>query len=120
MKVSIKVKNVDEAIRLLKSKPDKLRKELGNAVSKSVLISKKEAKKRTPVATGELRTSIRTKSSQLEGEIFSKKRYAIYVHENKKARHTVGEAKYLLNAVKNSRSKINKIFEDAIKEVLKK
>lgn len=119
MKVSIRIKNIDEAIRLLKSKPVKLRKELGVAVSKTALIVKAEAKKRTPVDTGLLRTSIRSKSSQTEGEVFSNVRYAIYVHRNLRARHVVGEARFLEKAIKHSIPKIEDFFERAIKETIK-
>lgn len=118
MQLSIKVKNIEKAKKLLKSRPTEVRKELDNTVRKTALIVQGEAKRRTPVDTGRLRTSIKTKTSQLEGEVFTDVKYAIAVHENIKSRHTVGEAKYLENAIKQSLPKIERFFKNAIKKVI--
>ena len=119
MKFSIKVDNIDEVKRFIKSRPVKLRKELDSTVNKTALLVQGEAKKRTPVDTGRLRTSIRTRTNQLEGEVYTNVKYAIAVHENVKSRHNVGEAKYLANAIKHSMPKVKGIFKNAISKVLK-
>ena len=70
-----------------------------------------DAKRRTPVDTGALRAS-----GHVQGPAFSGSAatvtlgfggaatpYAVYVHENLRARHVVGEAKFLENALNAAR-----------------
>jgi hypothetical protein len=64
---------------------------------------------KTPVDTGNLRNSFYRKALTFKdfpsGEIGNTAKYALYVHENLKSRHAVGEAKYLENAIiENSRA----------------
>lgn len=119
MKLSIRVENIEQIKRFIKSRPEELKKELGKAVKESALLVKKEAQRRTPVATGALRTSIQVKTTESEGEIFTNNRYAVFVHENLRARHPVGEAKYLSKAYRYSRQQIKEIFKKAINEIIK-
>ena len=70
-----------------------------------------DAKRRTPVETGALRasgqiqppTTTPTTVSVAIGFGNSSTPYAIYVHENLRARHPVGEAKFLENAATAAR-----------------
>lgn len=119
MEISINVENIATVKRFLNSRPAKLKSELDNTVTKTALLVKGEAKRRTPVDTGRLRTSIQSRSTQLEGEVYTDVAYAIAVHENLKSRHPTGEAKYLENAIKNSMPKIERLFKKAINEVIK-
>lgn len=121
MEISIRVEGLEEAQRFLNSRPIKTREELNKSVKKTALLVEGEAKKRTPVDTGRLKTSIRAKTfiSKLEGEVSTNVKYAIAVHENLRARHRVGEAKFLEKAFKQSTPRIKKFFEDAIKNIIK-
>lgn len=121
MEISIRIENIEEVERFLKSRPKKTREELNRAVQKTALLVTGEAKRRTPVDTGRLKTSIRSKTfkSKLAGEVFTAVRYAIPVHENLRARHKVGEAKYLERAAKQSVPRINGFFKKAISDILK-
>lgn len=62
-----------------------------------------EAKRRTPVRTGTLRNSGHVRSADKSGFLVGfggpAAPYAVYVHENLKARHRVGEAKFLEKAM---------------------
>ena len=120
MEISIRIENIEEVQRFLESRPRRTREELDRAVKKTALLVQGEAKRRTPVDTGRLKTSIKSKTfkSKLSGEVFTAVRYAIPVHENLRARHTVGEAKYLERAAKQSVPRINKFFKDAIKNII--
>lgn len=122
MEISIKIKNIDEIERFLESRPKRAREEFNSVVEKTALLVEGEAKRRTPVDTGRLKTSIKSKvfKNELEGEVFTEVRYAIPVHENLRARHRVGEAKYLEKAAKQSVPKINRFFKDAIKNIIEK
>ena len=70
-----------------------------------------EAKRRTPVDTGALKssgqvqppTTTPTGATVTMGFGNSATRYAIFVHENLRARHPVGEAKFLENALNAAR-----------------
>lgn len=119
MEVSIKIENLDEVQRFLKSRPVAIKNELNRAVKKTVVLIEREAKKRTPVDTGRLRTSIRSKTSGDKGEVYTNVKYAVVVHENLRARHRTGEAKYLERAFKQSIPKIKSFFESGFKKVLK-
>jgi len=61
---------------------------------------------KTPVDTGNLRQShfvdVRKKKRSIEGIIGAIAAYAIFVHEDLEAKHTVGEAKFLENAIRES------------------
>jgi len=122
MEISIRIDNIDEIERFLESRPKRTREELNRAVEKTALLVEGEAARRTPVDTGHLKTSIRSKTfkDKLAGEVFTAVRYAIPVHENLRARHRVGEAKYLERAAKHSVPRINKFFKDAVSNILKR
>ena len=122
MEISIRIENIEEIQRFLETRPERTREELNRAVQKTALLVKRRAKLKTPVDTGRLKTSIKSKTfkSKLAGEVFTEIRYAIPVHENLRARHRVGEAKYLERAAKQSVSRINGFFKDAIKNILKR
>ena len=85
--------------------------EVGRALFIEMQIEATEAKRRTPVDTGELRASI-----HVEGPFRSGRRiwcsivaggpaapYAIRVHEDLEAFHKVGQAKYIESVVVESR-----------------
>jgi hypothetical protein len=86
-------------------------KALTTVMSEFVLKVQNEAMKRTPVDTGNLRSSYRTMVSQLPkrgvvGRVVNKAEYATYVHERTELRHDVGEAKFLHNAVMEKRHEL--------------
>jgi len=116
VQISIKVKNIDEVKKFLKSRPDETKKELGKVVKKTALLIKTEAKRKVPVDTGLLKTSIQAKTNNLESEVSANTRYAIYVHEG--TRRMSGRP-FMTNAVKKLIPKIKRLFEDAIKKVIK-
>jgi len=121
IKIDIEIKNADEVIRFLNERPAKARELFNKAIKKAILSVEREAKQRTPVRTGRLRASLISKQYQsvLEGEVSTDVYYAIYVHENLRARHKIGEAKFLENAVKVLEPKINAYFEEAADELIK-
>lgn len=121
MEISIRVENIEEVQRFLESRPKKTREELNRAIEKTARLVQGEAMRKTPVDTGRLKRSITSKTfkSKLAGEVFTAVRYAIPVHENLRARHRVGEAKYLEKAIKQSVPKINKFFKDAVKNIIR-
>lgn len=94
--------------RLSKKIPD----EIGRALYLETEIETTEAKRRTPVDTGALRSSIRTIGPVREGRRIytliaaggSSIPYALEVHENLEAFHKVGQAKYIESVILESRA----------------
>lgn len=90
--------------------------EVGRAMYQVAQVMATEVKERTPVATGTLRSSVfvttpvRTGSgagSRVTVQIVcggSAAPYAIYVHENLKAHHAVGQAKFLESVIMENRT----------------
>ena len=60
MSYSIKVNNFDKIIKGLGKSKSIVKQEMGNAIIKSSLLAKREAKKAAPVKTGNLQKSIKT------------------------------------------------------------
>ena len=85
---------------------------------KAGLMIEREAIERTPKATGNLRNSFKTIRHEKDVEIKNTADYAMKVHEDLQARHKVGEAKYLENAIKAKTGDALKIItENARKAV---
>lgn len=115
------MENEEEIKRFLKERPAETKNQIGRAIKKSVIAVERESKKRSPVKSGLMRSRIASYNYEtiLEGEVIVGTRYAIYVHENLRARHKVGEAKFLENAVKFLEMNINRYFEEAIDNIIK-
>ncbi|MEM4167752.1 MAG: HK97 gp10 family phage protein [Candidatus Caldarchaeum sp.] len=73
-----------------------------------------DAKRRTPVRTGALRNSGHIRSLDEDRFLIAfggpAAPYAYYVHENLKARHRVGEAKYLEKAMANAQRYLQELL----------
>lgn len=119
--ITISLRNYDEVAKYLAERPNIVKDEIFKAIKKSVLAVQGEARRRSPVDTGRLRASIETKQyeSVLEGQVYTGVRYAVAVHENLRARHKVGEAKFLTNAVKAMENNINRFFKEGMKNAMK-
>ncbi len=85
------------------------------ALYRAGLFVQAEAQKRTPVDTGYLRASAKTRMENDYAVLISyDAAYAIFVHERTNLRHKVGEAKFLQNAIDKNKSQIRKIIENTI------
>ncbi len=121
MKVSIKLKNAEQIKSFLQSRPQETKHQLGLAIAKTVKAVEAETKRRTPVDTGRLRTSIQAREfpSALEGEVGTTVIYAIIQHESIHFRHRVGEARFMSNAVRHLNRNIQQFFIQAMENVIK-
>lgn len=121
VEITIQIKNADQIREFLKTRPQETKHQLNLAVAKTVKDVERETKKRSPVDTGRMRASVQSREypSVLEGEVGVHTSYAIFVHENLRARHSVGEAKFLENAVRHLESKIQGFFLQAMENVIK-
>lgn len=86
-------------------------KKVGAALYIETQIETKEAKRRTPVKHGALRGTVHTEGPVFEGKSIycmivaggPAAPYAVYVHENLDAFHSVGQAKFIESVVLESR-----------------
>lgn len=70
------------------------------------------AQDRTPVDTGNLKSSAFTrKEGELGVVVGFNAAYAIFVHENLEARHPTGQAKFLESALRDNRDAILRIIQ---------
>lgn len=93
----------------------------GPILMKSIVAIENNSARRTPIDTGNLRASGLGNAKGVNGVLYSNSsgasaftsntaEYAIYVHERTDLRHTVGEAKFLENAVKEEAPKLERKF----------
>lgn len=93
-----------------------------HALSVVLLNIEAESMRRTPVDTGNLRASgagnariISSSRNGARGSVSYTADYAIHVHENTDSSHTVGEAKFLENAIKHVVPSIENDIGNSIK-----
>jgi len=99
-----------------------LPKAYSSAMTAITLSIKGDSQKRAPVDTGFLKSSayaniLKVDKNGTTGIVGYTANYATYVHEQTWKKHTVGEAKFLENAVKNISSKFTEIFGLYIKKI---
>ncbi len=89
----------------------------GKIVLRALIEIEKNSAKRTPVDTGNLKASglghakiLASAPSGAVGFTTNTADYAVYVHERTELKHYTGEAKFLENAVKEIKPKIEKKF----------
>lgn len=109
------LKNLNKLIATIERKFGGLGKsQAGRALRSVGEVWMTEAKKRTPVDTGILRSSGHVVGPEVSGDAITvtlvfggpAASYAIYVHENLTARHKVGQSKYLESVVLERRAKL--------------
>lgn len=115
--ISLRITGIKELERKFKGSKNVLDREMRKALGKSVAMAEGESKRRTPVDTGFLRSSIGGARGWkwVRGWVASvgtNLEYALFVHEGH-GRHTVGERKFLEKGLKASVSFIEKTMKRA-------
>lgn len=83
---------------------------------KAGLMIEREAIERTPKDTGNLRNSFKTIRHEKDVEIKNTANYSLVVHEDLQAKHPVGEAKFLENAIKAKEKEALEIISDSARK----
>lgn len=114
-----KLIGADKVLKNLNKEIVKIKGRTMGGIRESLLLIEGRSKDKTPVDTGNLvgghYTDVEMIGKNPVGEVGVTADYAIFVHEDLEARHEVGEAKYLENAVKESRSEILDIIRKRAK-----
>lgn len=85
------------------------------ALFRAGLFVQAESQRRAPVDTGYMRASAKTRMENNYAVLITYDAYySIFVHERVKAKHKVGEAKFLQNAIDKNKEKITRILEKEI------
>lgn len=119
--IYIKFTNIDNVIKKFSNAPVVLLNEMEKAMGRSLSMVETESKRRTPVATGLLRSSIGGAQGYkfvkpFKAGVGTNVRYAIYVHEGH-GRHKVGERKFMEKGAKTSVPFIQKTLDEALKNL---
>lgn len=101
----------DKVIARIRKIQTGMSKEIADALYEEAKIELREAKKRTPVATGALRKSGKVSKPKISGKTVTvdisfggeTAPYAVYVHEDLEAFHPIGQAKFLESVIEESR-----------------
>lgn len=114
--LSIRFTGLDRLASRMSSAPRELEKQLAKALGRSIAMAETESKRRTPVDTGYLRSSIGGAGgfSFVRGftaGVGTNVNYAIFVHERIGLRHPVGGAKFMEKGAKAALPFINKEME---------
>jgi len=125
MQIKVEIRGLKRLQASWAGLPAKIQKMTNDALMRSGYLVEREAKLRTPVATGRLRDSISVSSSlalrtKPHVVISPHTEYAIYVHE-RKARHAIGDWKFMqrgYNAAKERiREEMQKLLTNLTKEM---
>ena len=116
--ITVRVSGLSELSRRFKKSPALLDREVKNALGQIVSMIEGESKRRTPVDTGLLRSSIGGSRGWkwVKGwtaSVGTNIKYALAVHEGH-GRHNVGERKYMEKGAKASTSFIQKRMKKAM------
>lgn len=118
--IKFEIKGLKELSKNLRKYPEISAREIQDAINSSINQVEREAKPRTPVKTGRLRAGYHQSFGLLTGKLYNRVKYAVKQHEGLYFKHTVGEAKFLENAIVHSLGQITKFFEQALENILKK
>ncbi len=121
--LKIKITNLDKLQRKMNQAPDNLLRFMEQSMGKAIAMVEGEVKRRTPVDTGLLRSSIGGAKGYkyikpLKAEIGTNVNYAIYVNEGT-ARHLTGGNKFMQKGLKASTPFIEKVLDKAMRKLAK-
>ena len=121
MQIVVSFSGLDELQASVRQAPDFVEKTTQKALVDSIAMIEGESKRRTPVATGLLMSSIGGAQGYkyvrgLTAGVGTNVKYAIYVHEGH-GKHVIGERKFMEKGLEASKNFIEKRFGEAMKEV---
>lgn len=115
--INITITNLPQIRAAFNKAPALMTAELNIAIPKAVLNIQRKSMINTPVDTGRLRASTRSKFDNLRGEVGTNTNYDIFVHNGTRF---MPARPYLADAVTNSNAETERFFTQAVDNVLNK
>jgi len=113
--IKVEITNIRQIKDAFDKAPYQMTKELNTAIKKSVFTIQGRSMINTPVLTGRLRASTRSKFENLKGEVGTNTNYDIFIHDGTRF---IKARPYLADAVDESESDVENYFEKAVQDVL--
>ena len=115
----IKLIGVDKVLANLNKQVRKIKGRTAAGMRTALLLVKARSIVKTPIKTGNLRQShfsnVTRQNGKITGIVGATASYALFVHENLESKHVVGQAKFLEDAIKESRNEILFILKKSVK-----
>lgn len=119
MEIQISVKNLAEVTKKFEAMPKLFITEMSEAIWEVGYFLEGKAKPLVPVDTGRLRGATQVwERKTLEVTVGAHTDYALYVHENMKAHHRTGQAKFLEEPANHYKSDFEDIINKRITKLL--
>lgn len=113
--ISITIKNLPQIKAAFNKAPGLMTRELNTAIKKSIFLIQGKSMVNTPVLTGRLRSSHRSKFENLKGQVSTNTNYDIFVHEGTRF---MKARPFMREAVETSDTEVNRFFTQAVDKVL--
>ncbi len=119
--ITMKITGLENLRKRFADAPQVLEREVGLSLGKSIAMVETESKRRTPVRTGYLRSSIGGASGfsfvrGLTAGVGTNVNYAIHVHEGY-GRHKIGERKFMEKGLGASKEFIKEKIQEAMNKL---
>ncbi len=119
MEIQLNIKNLEQVTKKFQDMPKNFVSEMSEAIWEIGYFLEGKAKPLVPVDTGRLRGATQVWNRRpLEVTVGAHTDYAIYVHENTKAHHKTGQAKFLEDPANRFRGNMETIINKRIEKLL--
>jgi|SRR6185436_1139968 len=119
MEIQLNIKNLSEVTKKFQDMPRNFVQEMSEAMWEVGYFLEGKAKPLVPVDTGRLRGATQVwERNRLEVVVGAHTDYALYVHENERARHRTGQAKFLEQPATQFRPNFEQIINNRIQKLL--
>lgn len=113
--IQIEITNIRQIRDAFDKAPREMTKELNTAIKKSIFTIQGRSMINTPVKTGRLRASTRSRFESLKGEVGTNTTYDIFIHDGTRF---IKARPYLSDAVDESQDQVEDFFQKAVENVL--
>lgn len=119
MEIKLDIKGLDEVTKKFQNLPRNFVDQMSEAMWAVGYFIEGKAKPLVPVDTGRLRAATQVWDRKpLEVTVGAHTDYALFVHENLRAHHNVGQAKFLEDPANRYKAQIEDIINNAISKLL--
>ncbi len=117
--ITLQIRGIKELRTSFFRAPKIVSRELDKGIARAMATLERTAKKESPVDTGRLRASHRTRLGNLRGELVPTVRYATFVHQPGVTRNWKGNP-WMERTVRMKEREVNKIIQKAVDTAISK